>query len=239
MNKRYYKNEAKYELSNFNWFLMFVIIFIMGVSTLFCCYVSSFVGYVFSYIFTIGVVNVSVTLHKTKKVNFGKMFNKDVFKKFWNRILLGLLKYTLILCGLCLFIVPGIILIYSYSLAEIIALENPDYSPKKCLFESRSTMNGCKMDLFKLDLSFIWWFILCCFVPFATIWVLPYFTQTRTIFLYERNKLRNYKSFFKHEARRDNPDYFDPDDYTIINQASGKKTNVDYNSYNVDEDSKN
>ena len=59
-----------------------------------------------------------------------------------NRILLSILKTIFIFLWSILFIIPGIVKTYSYSLAEYISLQNKDLTWKECLNESRRLMDG-------------------------------------------------------------------------------------------------
>ena len=59
-----------------------------------------------------------------------------------------------------LFIVPGIVKAFSYSMVPYILAENPEMKPKEAITLSRQIMNGNKWKLFVLDLSFIGWDIL-------------------------------------------------------------------------------
>ena len=59
-----------------------------------------------------------------------------------------------------LFIVPGIVKAFSYSMVPYILAENPELKPKEAITLSRRIMNGNKWKLFVLDLSFIGWDIL-------------------------------------------------------------------------------
>ena len=74
-----------------------------------------------------------------------------------------------------LFIVPGIIKSYAYSMAFYIKHDHPDYDWKKCLDESQRYMMGHKWQLFCLDFSFIGWILLgsCC-CGLGMLWVTPY-----------------------------------------------------------------
>ena len=87
MDVNFYKNQAKNEISNFNWFLMFIVFLIISVLTTLCSYVVPFIGGAFAFIFTISLINVSLNLHNTKSVDFEKLFSKEVFEGFWNKIL--------------------------------------------------------------------------------------------------------------------------------------------------------
>ena len=87
-----------------------------------------------------------------------------------------------------LFIVPGIIKSYAYSMAFYIKHDHPEYDWKKCLDESQRYMMGHKWQLFCLDFSFIGWILLgsCC-CGLGMLWVTPYQQLARTNF-YENLK---------------------------------------------------
>ncbi|MCR5233241.1 MAG: DUF975 family protein [Lachnospiraceae bacterium] len=88
----------------------------------------------------------------------------------------------------CLFIIPGIIMSYAYSQTIRIMIENPDMSPMDCIRKSKEIMNGRKMDLFVLHLSFILWILLIMVTcGIASIYVAPYMNLTETNF-YHRVK---------------------------------------------------
>ena len=101
-----------------------------------------------------------------------------------NRILLSILKTIFIFLWSILFIIPGIVKTYSYSLAEYISLQNKDLTWKECLDESRRLMDGHKMEMFVLDLSFIGWMILCVFTFGIGMLVLhPYMQATKVEYI--------------------------------------------------------
>ena len=82
-----------------------------------------------------------------------------------------------------LFIIPGIVKSYSYSMSYYLQQEDKSKDWKACLDESRSRMDGHKGQLFLLDLSFIGWYIvglLCLGV--GTLFVVPYHDMARTNF---------------------------------------------------------
>lgn len=96
-----------------------------------------------------------------------------------------------------LFVVPGIIAAYRYRMAVYILLDNPEMSAMQCLRESKRMMQGHKAELFKLDLSFIGWYLLSM-IPlveyFVMLWYVPYLNTTISLF-YEDLRLRSYESF--------------------------------------------
>ena len=87
-----------------------------------------------------------------------------------------------------LFIVPGIIKSYAYSMAFYIKHDHPEYDWKQCIDESRRMMDGHKWQLFCLDFSFIGWILLgsCC-CGLGMLWVTPYQQLAHTNF-YENLK---------------------------------------------------
>ena len=82
-----------------------------------------------------------------------------------------------------LFVIPGIVKMYAYSMAYYVKLDHPDYGWKACIDESRQLMDGHKWEKFVLDLSFLGWIIvgsLCLGV--GTLWVTPYMEATNAQF---------------------------------------------------------
>ena len=92
----------------------------------------------------------------------------------------ALLQSVYVFLWSLLFVVPGIVKSYSYSLTYYIMAENPDMTANEAITESRRLMDGYKMKMFLLDLSFIGWMIvgfLTCGI--AMIWVGPYMSAAR------------------------------------------------------------
>lgn len=132
---------------------------------------------------TIAVYNVFISAYLGKGYEIEYML-KGHDKGLTNRIALSALKTLYIFLWSLLFIVPGIIKSYSYFLAEFISREHPDKSAQECIEESRKLMDGHKMELFVLNLSFLGWHllsILTCGILY--IWVLPYIYQTTVIYI--------------------------------------------------------
>ncbi len=101
-------------------------------------------------------------------------------------ILAYLLGMVFVFLWSLLLIVPGIIKQLAYFAVPYILADNPDLSPSQVLDESNRLMNGFKWKLFKLELSFIGWFLLGALLfGFGTIFVLPYFEATMAEFYQE------------------------------------------------------
>ncbi len=89
------------------------------------------------------------------------------FNKFFKVFVLFFLEYLFMYLWLLLFIIPGIIAYYRYSLAVYILIDNPNKDPFDCIVESKKIMRGRKFRLFCLDMSFIGWVIVVLFLIFA------------------------------------------------------------------------
>ncbi len=115
---------------------------------------------------------------------------EDGFSGFTNNIgdnmLLGLLMNLFIALWSFLFVIPGIVKYYSYSMSYFIKNDHPEYNWQQCIDESRRIMDGNKGKLFLLELSFIGWIIVgaLCF-GIGTLWVTPYMNAARAVFYEE------------------------------------------------------
>ena len=103
-------------------------------------------------------------------------------------IILGLLIGIFTFLWSLLFIIPGIVKSYAYSMAYFIKIDHPEYTATQALDESQKIMKGNKMKLFLLDLSFIGWIILgaLCF-GIGTLWVTAYMEAAHAEFYRDIN----------------------------------------------------
>ena len=103
------------------------------------------------------------------------------FEDFWAAFKVTFLIGIYIFLWSLLFVIPGIVKAYSYSMSLYILAENKGKSARACIRESMMMTEGYKMDLFVLDLSFIGWLLLTAITfGLAGIWVGPYMNATRT-----------------------------------------------------------
>lgn len=111
-----------------------------------------------------------------------------------NRIALSVLKNIYIILWTLLFIIPGIIKSYSYAMSDYIAYRNPNLNYNDCINYSRKIMDGHKMELFVLELSFIGWSLLSLLTLgiLEIVYVAPYRYATYTLYfenLYNHSSL--------------------------------------------------
>lgn len=98
----------------------------------------------------------------------------------------GALTYLYIFLWSLLLVIPGIIKSYSYAMTFFIAKENPDLTAEQAVLASMKIMDGNKMKLFLLDLSFIGWIILSMLTfGIGFIFVAPYMENARAAFYEE------------------------------------------------------
>ena len=108
-------------------------------------------------------------------------FKKSFLNSFLAMLLVGLFTFLWSL----LFVIPGIIKMFSYAMTPYIIAENPEIDALRAIDESRAMMNGHKAELFFLRLSFIGWFILGAITVVGFVFVLPYYQTAEANFYIE------------------------------------------------------
>ena len=108
------------------------------------------------------------------------------FKDWSNALCARLLKALYVTLWTLLFVVPGIIASYSYSMTEYILAEHPEMTASEALAMSKDIMDGNKWRLFCLQCSFIGWEILCAFtLGIGSLWLNPYKNAAKAAFYRE------------------------------------------------------
>jgi len=129
--------------------------------------------------FALSVIRVYLNVVKGGKPDVADAFSG--FDDFWSAFKVTFLVGLFTFLWSLLFVIPGIIKSYSYSMATYILAENKGKPALECINESKAMTNGHKMDLFVLGLSFIGWGLLCVItLGIAGIWVVPYMQATYT-----------------------------------------------------------
>ncbi|MBQ3922819.1 MAG: DUF975 family protein [Spirochaetales bacterium] len=134
----------------------------------------------------LGTVMLALEIIRTEKTEFNTGFKG--FTQFGSACIAGLVGTIFIMLWSCLFIIPGIIAAFRYSMTFYILADNPEMSGIDALNKSKEMMKGHKWEFFLLQLSFIGW---CLLVPFTfgllLIWLTPYM-ETTTALYYEKLK---------------------------------------------------
>lgn len=138
----------------------------------------------------------------------------DLFKgfaHFGNTFLLNFLRNLFVALWSLLLVVPGIMKSYSYAMAFYIMADQPDTGAQEALEKSKELMEGHRMELFMLQLSFFGWFMLCG-VTFglASFYVVPYMGATLAMYY------RDLRGHAMVERRTPQPE---PEDEPIAEEA--------------------
>ena len=133
----------------------------------------------FGSILLIGYYNTLIQASMQNSFKVETIFSGINSETLGTRITISILKNLYIVLWSLLFFIPAIVKTYSYMLTEYIALMNPDMSASECITESRRLMNGHKMNMFLLRLSFIGWDLLCILTGgLGYLLLTPYINQT-------------------------------------------------------------
>ena len=111
--------------------------------------------------------------HREQQVDIDRLFVG--YRQFGRIFVAYLLNCVYTLLWTLLLIIPGIVKSYSYALMPYILADNPKMSGEQAICRSMAMMQGNKLRLFLLHLSFIGWVllaILTCGIGF--LWLYPY-----------------------------------------------------------------
>jgi len=87
----------------------------------------------------------------------------------WKMCWLLLVKWTYVQLWFLLLIVPGVVKMFAYAMAEFVQIEHPDWTADRCIAESQRLMDGNKYRYFMLNFSFLGWWVLCVLASFVPI----------------------------------------------------------------------
>ena len=185
------KNEALAALQG-KWvmaaFITFLYILIVTLSSL-VPRINNLVTLLIAFPLTYGFTLIFYRVLQTKKeIELGQFFQgfQDYARVFGT----GFLVYLYTFLWLLLFIVPGIIKSYSYALTYYILIDEPELSYNKAIEKSMKMMDGHKMRMFLLHLSFIGWGILSMLtLGIGFLFLSPYMQTTNAAFYEDLKKV--------------------------------------------------
>ena len=162
-------------------FLVTLIVYAISFALAFIPVVGAIATYIITPPLSVGMIMIYLDVTYGDNVDIATLFKG--FNMMGKSIALFFLIFIFTLLWSLLFIIPGIIKSYSYSMAFYILAENPDMTASEALNESKLIMDGHKMEFFVLQLSFILWALLTV-VTFgiASVYVMPYQQLTFTNF---------------------------------------------------------
>lgn len=129
----------------------------------------------------LGLTIISLRIVRSMDINVEMLFAG--FSDFSRSLIAYLLMALYIVLWTLLLIIPGIVASLSYSMTYFILADNPHIAPSEAITRSKNMMNGHKMELFLLNLSFIGWMILSLFTfGLGFLWLGPYMRAATAIF---------------------------------------------------------
>lgn len=149
-------------------------------------------GGILAFFMEIGLVRYMINFITDQEYKIEQLFSK--FKDWKQVILTYLQEFVMVFLWTLLFIIPGIIKSYGYSLVSYILADDSDIAAKDALELSEKMMKGHKAELFEFQLSFLGWHLLAILtLGILEIWIMPYQQTATTKFLldikenYEKN----------------------------------------------------
>ena len=98
--------------------------------------------------------------HDGRQLQFLDLFSQ--FDRFGTGFAQKFLRILYEFLWALLFIIPGIVKSFSYAMTPFILEDHPEMTASEAINASKKLMDGHKMDLFILSLTFIGWEILAC-----------------------------------------------------------------------------
>lgn len=178
-----YRFEARSALQNNLGWAILVVLVVSAITQALGSVSGGIATLIFSGALSVGMSLAFIGLFRKRKIEFTDLFSA-FSNNFLNALVMGLLSYLFIFLWSLLFIIPGIIAAYSYSMAPYILADNPGMDGQKALEVSKKLMDGKKSDLFLLHLSFIGWILLSAltFGVLYIVYVAPYMQAATTAF---------------------------------------------------------
>ena len=131
--------------------------------------------------FQLGLIKFTLAYSRKNEPRLEQIF--EGFNDFSRALVAYLLMALYIFLWALLLIIPGIIAAYSYSMTFFILADDENISASDALKKSKEMMDGNKMKLFLLSLSFIGWALLSIFTLFiGLLWLMPYIQITMAKF---------------------------------------------------------
>ncbi len=121
---------------------------------------------------TLGLVKFAKAISKGEKVEVDVLFKG--IDNFVSAMIVWILKTVFTFLWALLFLIPGLVKHYAYSMSMYLLEEEPQLDPLEALKRSQALMQGHKWRLFCLEVSYIGWFILSALTfGVLLLWVMP------------------------------------------------------------------
>lgn len=136
----------------------------------------------------VGLNTINLKAFRREQFDIVELFQP--FKSNYTQTLVAyILKSIFTILWTLLFVIPGLIKIFSYSMTEYILAENPKIEGNDAITKSRELMDGHKGRLFLLQLSFIGWILLSILtLGIGMIFLIPYMNAATAAFYLDLTK---------------------------------------------------
>lgn len=114
-----------------------------------------------------------ISFSRNQNPNLDQVFKG--FDEWWRSVKAYILRAVFILLWTFVFIIPGIIAAFSYAMTFYILVDDKEIGVNDAIEKSKKMMYGYKWKLFRLELRFIGWSLLCILtLGIGFLWLIPY-----------------------------------------------------------------
>ena len=139
-------------LPPFFWTVLLPVVYVAGLLGI--------VSFIIGGVVELGYAKFLLKQHDKKELQFSDLFSQ--FDRFGTGFAQQFLRILYTTLWTLLFIIPGIVKSLSYAMTPFILEDHPEMTASEAIKASMKLMDGHKMDLFILGLSFIGWSLLAC-----------------------------------------------------------------------------
>ena len=105
----------------------------------------------------------------------------------WRMVSLILWRQTFVFLWALLLVVPGVRAFFSYVMTPYLLVDHPDWTPRRCIAESKRMMEGHRWRYFCLNVSFLGWILLAAVTSYffgglTQLLLTPYIDAARAAF---------------------------------------------------------
>ncbi len=138
--------------------------------------------------FSVSMAAITVNIYKRNAIAVEDVF--EGFSDFLGALAIYFLMILKVILWSLLLIIPGILKAMSYSMTFYIHIDRPELTASELLKESERLMQGHRWELFKLELSFLGWYVLTILTfGILSFWVTPYINNAVVTFYYDLKAL--------------------------------------------------
>lgn len=143
--------------------------------------VLGFVSFILGGTVQLGYCKFLLSQHDGQPHSLSDLFSQ--FERFGTGFAQAFLRGLYVFFWSLLFVFPGIVKSFSYAMTPFLLAEYPELTANQAITLSRKIMNGHKLDLFFLSLTFIGWSLLNILtLGIGSLWLNPYVNATWAAF---------------------------------------------------------